>query len=64
MRQEGPGPLIARCVVCRGDIHEVDRYEVWEEAYYCERHSLLWLRQRARMYAEVIRQEAGADAGS
>ena len=48
------GPLIARCIVCRGDIHEAEPHEIWEGGYYCERHSVPWLRARAREYAELL----------
>lgn len=48
------GKLVARCVVCRGDIREGDPYETWENGYYCERHSLAFLRERARVYASSL----------
>ncbi|HLJ69344.1 MAG TPA: hypothetical protein VKX16_18465 [Chloroflexota bacterium] len=53
---EGKGELLARCIVCRGDIHAADPYEEWEGGYYCERHSLPHLRQRARLYADLLRR--------
>lgn len=56
--RESRSPLIARCIVCRGDIHEHERYELWEGGYYCEQHSLPLLRERARMYAEMLRESA------
>ena len=56
-----PGPLVARCIVCRGNIHEGQAYEVWEGGYYCQRHSLPWLRERARQYAALLRERADAD---
>ncbi|HEX8917589.1 MAG TPA: hypothetical protein VF898_03730 [Chloroflexota bacterium] len=49
-------PLVARCIVCRGNIHEGDRFEIWESAYYCERHSIPWLNERARQYADLLRE--------
>jgi hypothetical protein len=55
------GQMIARCIVCRGNIYQDDRFEVWEGGYYCERHSLPWLRQRAREYAALLREEAEVD---
>jgi len=48
-----PAPLLARCVVCRGNIHQGDRYEVWEGGYYCERHSLPYLHERATEFARI-----------
>ncbi|HZU11203.1 MAG TPA: hypothetical protein VFB58_00040 [Chloroflexota bacterium] len=47
-------PLLARCVVCRGDIFDGDPLEIWEGGYYCERHSLAYLRERARAFADLI----------
>lgn len=55
------GPLVARCIVCRGNVFSTDAYEVWEDAYYCERHSLPHLRERAREYAAILQREAIAD---
>jgi hypothetical protein len=52
--QGNQGKLVARCAVCRGDIHEEEQYEIWEDAYYCRRHSLAFLRERARMYAASL----------
>lgn len=54
------GPLIARCIVCRGNIHNDDPFEIWEGAYYCERHSLPRLRERAREYARLLQAEANS----
>lgn len=56
---EGPssGPLIARCIVCRGNIHRGDAHEVWEGGYYCERHSLPYLRERAREYSAYLHRQ-------
>jgi hypothetical protein len=48
------GKLLARCVVCRGDIHEGEKHEIWEDGYYCRRHSLVFLRERARLYAASL----------
>ena len=45
--------MAARCVVCRGDIHDREPYEVWEGGFYCERHSLPYLRERARRFADL-----------
>jgi hypothetical protein len=47
-------PMIARCIVCKGNIHEQDVFETWEGAFYCERHSLPHLRARAREYAMLL----------
>lgn len=52
------GQLVARCIVCRGNIHETDEYEIWEGGFYCKRHSLPHLRSRAREYAALLAQEA------
>jgi hypothetical protein len=49
--------MIARCIVCKGNIHQSDRYEVWEAGFYCERHSLPHLRARAREYALLLESE-------
>jgi hypothetical protein len=58
MRDDGEkGQLVARCIVCRGNIHHTDRFEIWEGGYYCERHSLLRLRERALEYAELLARE-------
>jgi hypothetical protein len=51
------GQLLARCIVCRGNIYGTDAYEVWEEAFYCERHSLPRLRERAREYGALLAPE-------
>lgn len=60
------GKLLARCIVCRGDIHENDSHELWEGGYYCKRHSLPHLRQRARAYAEMLNaaESVPPDAGA
>jgi hypothetical protein len=55
------GKLVARCVVCRGDIHDGEQYEIWEDAYYCRRHSLAFLRERARMYAASLKADASRE---
>jgi hypothetical protein len=54
---EPAGPMIARCIVCKGNIHELHAYEVWEGGFYCERHSLPHLRARAREYALLLKAE-------
>jgi hypothetical protein len=54
---EPASPMIARCAVCKGNIHEHDLYEVWEGGFYCERHSLPHLRARAREYALLLEVE-------
>ena len=54
---ESVSPMIARCIVCKGNIHEQDVYETWEGAFYCERHSLPHLRARARAYALKLEDE-------
>lgn len=51
-------PLLARCIVCRGDIHCGDAHEFWEGGYYCERHSLPHLRERARDYAALLSRDS------
>lgn len=48
-------PLIARCIVCKGNIHQDESFEMWEGGYYCQRHSLPHLRARAREYAALMR---------
>ena len=47
--------LLARCAVCRGDILESEEHEIWEGGFYCRRHSLPHLRERAREYAALLR---------
>lgn len=47
-------PLVARCIVCRGDIFAGEVYEIWEGGYYCRRHSVPFLRERAREYATLL----------
>ncbi len=54
---ESVSPMIARCIVCKGNIHEHDEYETWEGAFYCQRHSLPHLRARAREYALMLQAE-------
>jgi hypothetical protein len=54
------GPMIARCIVCKGNVHEHDIFEMWEGAFYCERHSLPHLRSRAREYAKLLEGERSA----
>ena len=56
--EEQTGSLLARCIVCRGDIYDDEPYEIWEGGYYCERHSLPHLRQRALEYAALLHQSA------
>lgn len=55
---EARTPLVARCIVCKGNIHQHDVYEVWEGGFYCERHSLPRLRARAREYAAILEVES------
>jgi hypothetical protein len=55
---ESQHDLLARCVVCRGNIHSNEPHEVWEGGYYCERHSLPYLRERAREYASLLSRQA------
>jgi hypothetical protein len=55
------GKLVARCVVCRGDIHHGEQYEIWENGYYCRRHSLAYLRERARIYAASLTTRSGKE---
>jgi hypothetical protein len=50
--------MVARCIVCRGNIHAGDPHELWEGGYYCERHSLPHLRERAREYAALLAMES------
>jgi hypothetical protein len=54
-------PLLARCIVCRADIYAHEVHEVWEGAFYCRRHSLPVLRERAREYAELLHRETAAE---
>lgn len=55
MERSGEDPvLVARCVVCRGNIFAGDAHEIWEGAYYCRQHSLPYLRERARAYGEIL----------
>ncbi len=49
--------LLARCVVCKGNIFREEPHEVWEGGYYCEHHSLPYLRERAREYAALLAEE-------
>jgi len=56
-----PGRLLARCIVCRGDIQQGDEHEIWEGGYYCRRHSLPHLRERARAYAELLARTPADD---
>lgn len=56
-RDQGVRTLLARCVVCKGNIFDVETYEIWEGGYYCERHSLPYLRERAREYAARLANE-------
>lgn len=46
--------ILARCVVCKGDLYETDEHEVWEGGYYCRRHSLTYLRLRAEEYRKSL----------
>jgi hypothetical protein len=46
--------LVARCIVCRGNIFSGDVHEIWQDAYYCRQHSLPYLRERAREYADIL----------
>jgi hypothetical protein len=55
------GPLLARCVVCRGNIRASDEFEIWDGGYYCRRHSLAYLRARAEEYAVRQRMETPAE---
>jgi len=52
--RDGGSTLRARCVVCRGNIFRDEPHEIWEDGYYCERHSLPYLRERAREYAALL----------
>lgn len=49
--------ILARCVVCRGDIYQDDSHETWEGGFYCERHGLTHLRGRAEEYRRLLREE-------
>ncbi len=62
MQESAEGPLLARCIVCRGNIHHGDPYEIWEGGFYCERHSLPHLRERARQYAELLAQQEAKES--
>jgi hypothetical protein len=59
-RDQGTRTLVARCVVCKGNIFDAEPFEVWEGGYYCERHSLPYLRERAREYAALLAQKEGS----
>ena len=48
--------ILARCVVCRGDIYEGDAHEVWEGGFYCVKHSLAYLRARADEYRVLLEE--------
>jgi hypothetical protein len=61
MNGTGGKRIMARCVVCKGDIYEDESHEIWEDAYYCRRHSLTYLRARAAEYAKLL-AEKGAQA--
>jgi hypothetical protein len=52
--KESASMLLARCVVCRGNIFRDEPHETWEGGFYCERHSLPYLRERAREYAAML----------
>ncbi|GEM_PF-6584775 len=49
--------IVARCVVCRGDIFDGDDHELWEGGYYCRKHSLAYLRSRAEEYRRLLAEE-------
>jgi len=53
--------IVARCVVCRGDIFGGDEFEEWEGGFYCRRHSLPYLRERARQYRDLIESRLPTD---
>jgi hypothetical protein len=46
--------IVARCVVCKGDIHQSDEHEVWEGGFYCMKHSVTYLRRRAEEYGRLL----------
>lgn len=54
--------IVARCAVCKGDVYDSDEYEVWEGAYYCPRHSLSYLRDRADQYRRLLLDEKAQKA--
>ncbi len=56
LRRDG-AKIVARCVVCKGDIYNGDDHELWDGGYYCQRHSLAYLRARAREYQELLARE-------
>lgn len=60
---EGQHMMMARCVVCRGDIYLGDRYEHTDTGYYCERHSLPYLWARAEEYRRLLEAEEARSAG-
>lgn len=60
LSESGPR-LVARCVVCRGNINAEEPHEVWEGGFYCERHSLPYLRERARRFAELRARQPAVD---
>ena len=55
--EKSAAALVARCVVCKGNIHGDQPFEVWEGGFYCERHSLPYLHARAREYASRLRAQ-------
>ncbi len=59
--RQGASPLVARCIVCRGDIFAGEVYEVWEGGYYCRRHSVPFLRERAHEYAALLRAQVESE---
>ena len=64
MSRLGNVKILARCVVCKGDIYQADEHEVWESGYYCRRHSLTYLRARAEEYRKLmVEEEAEAAQG-
>jgi hypothetical protein len=56
MGDQNQKTIMARCVVCRGDIYYGDPYEYTDTGYYCERHSLPYLRARAEEYRQLVAQ--------
>jgi hypothetical protein len=57
MRGRDGTKIVARCVVCKGDIYKGDYHELWDGGYYCQRHSLAYLMARAREYQELLARE-------
>ena len=54
--------ILARCVVCKGDIYREDSHEVWEGGFYCMKHSLGYLRSRAEEYRRLLAEREAQES--